>query len=57
MNRNGIMINEFNSALGLIIENKLLLYGVFRFLIEFLREPDEHLGLFLKYFYCIIVHN
>jgi phosphatidylglycerol:prolipoprotein diacylglycerol transferase len=28
----------------------LLLYGVFRFLIEFLREPDEHLGLFLKYF-------
>ena len=29
MNRNGIMINEFNSALGLIIENKLLLNGVF----------------------------
>ena len=28
----------------------LLLYGLFRFLIEFLREPDEHLGLFLKYF-------
>jgi len=37
---------QFGSLSGLF----LLLYGVFRFLIEFLREPDEHLGLFLKYF-------
>jgi len=37
---------QFGTLSGLF----LLLYGVFRFLIEFLREPDEHLGLFLKYF-------
>jgi len=26
----------------------LFLYGIFRFIIEFLREPDEHLGLFFN---------
>ena len=28
----------------------LILYSVFRFLIEYLREPDFHLGLFFNYF-------
>ena len=37
---------QFGTLSGLF----LILYGVFRFLIEFLREPDEHLGLFLEYF-------
>ena len=37
---------QFGTISGLF----LLLYGIFRFLIEFLREPDEHLGLFVNYF-------
>ena len=28
----------------------LIFYGIVRFLIEFLREPDEHLGLFFNFF-------
>ncbi len=28
----------------------LILYSIFRFTIEYLREPDLHLGLFFKYF-------
>ena len=28
----------------------LIFYSVFRFLIEYLREPDYHLGLFVNYF-------
>ena len=42
--------NYSNQQFGTLSGLFLLLYGVFRFLIEFLREPDEHLGLFLKYF-------
>ena len=37
---------KFGTLSGLF----LLLYGILRFLIEFLREPDSHLGYFLKYF-------
>ena len=42
--------NYSKQQFGMLSGLFLLLYGVFRFLIEFLREPDEHLGLFLKYF-------
>ena len=28
----------------------LIFYGLFRFLLEFLREPDEHLGLYFDFF-------
>ena len=35
---------------GIISAYFLILYSIFRFLIEFLREPDSHLGLFLNYF-------
>jgi phosphatidylglycerol:prolipoprotein diacylglycerol transferase len=42
--------NDSKQQFGMLSGLFLLLYGVFRFLIEFLREPDEHLGLFLKYF-------
>ena len=42
--------NYSKQQFGVLSGLFLLLYGVFRFLIEFLREPDEHLGLFLKYF-------
>ena len=30
---------------GFITSIFLILYGIFRFLIEFLREPDAHIGL------------
>ena len=42
--------NYSKQQFGMLSVLFLFLYGVFRFLIEFLREPDEHLGLFLKYF-------
>ena len=38
------------NANGLITGIFLLLYGSFRFLLEFLREPDSHLGLFFELF-------
>ena len=28
----------------------LIIYSIFRFIIEYLREPDLHLGLFFNYF-------
>ena len=40
------MKNKNNKNDGLITSLFLILYGIFRFLIEFLREPDSHLGLF-----------
>ncbi len=35
---------------GIILTSFLILYGCFRFIIEFVREPDPQLGLFLGYF-------
>ena len=35
---------------GIISAYFLILYSIFRFLIEFLREPDSHLGFILNYF-------
>jgi len=35
---------------GLISSMFLIFYGLFRFFIEFLREPDSHIGLFINYF-------
>ncbi len=34
---------------GLIFWTFILLYGIFRFFIEFFREPDEHLGFVLNF--------
>ena len=39
-----------NGLIGKISGLFLLLYSFFRFSIEYLREPDAHLGLFLGYF-------
>ncbi len=39
-----------NELIGKISGLFLLLYSFFRFSIEYLREPDAHLGLFLGYF-------
>ena len=38
-------INQYGKLSGLF----LFFYGIFRFLIEFLREPDEHIGLFFNF--------
>ena len=35
---------------GLTTSFFLIFYGIFRFLLEFLREPDAHLGLYYNYF-------
>ena len=35
---------------GLITSIFLIFYGLFRFLLEFLREPDAHLGLYYEFF-------
>jgi phosphatidylglycerol:prolipoprotein diacylglycerol transferase len=40
--------NYNNNNFGLITSLFLILYGVFRILLEFLREPDAHIGLFLN---------
>ena len=40
--------NYNKNNFGLITSLFLILYGVFRILIEFLREPDAHIGLFLN---------
>ena len=37
--------NYSKSNFGLITSLFLILYGIFRFSIEFLREPDVHIGL------------
>ena len=42
--------NSKKYSAGIISAYFLILYSIFRFLIEFLREPDSHLGLFLNYF-------
>ena len=34
---------------GLLSGGFLFFYGIFRFLIEFLREPDEHIGFFFDF--------
>jgi len=39
-----------NELIGKISGLFLLLYSIFRFSIEYLREPDAHLGLFFEYF-------
>jgi len=42
--------NSKKYSVGIISAYFLILYSIFRFLIEFLREPDLHLGLYLNYF-------
>ena len=42
--------NSKKYSAGVISAYFLILYSIFRFLIEFLREPDLHLGLYLNYF-------
>ena len=42
--------NTKKYSAGIISAYFLILYSIFRFLIEFLREPDLHLGLYLNYF-------
>lgn len=42
-----ILRNRFRDKLGIIIGLYLSGYGLFRFLIEFFREPDVHLGFVL----------
>ena len=39
-----------NRIIGKISGLFLLFYSIFRFFIEYLREPDIHLGLFFEYF-------
>ncbi len=34
---------------GILTATFLVLYGTFRFFIEYVREPDQHLGLFFEY--------
>ena len=38
------------NRIGLNTSYFLIIYGVFRFFLEFLREPDSHIGLILNYF-------
>ena len=40
---------KFTKKYGLITSLFLCYYGIFRFLVEFLREPDNHLGLFFNF--------
>ena len=52
--------NTKKYSAGIISAYLLILYSIFRFLIEFLREPDLHLGLYLNYFsmgqiLCILI--
>jgi len=42
--------NYNKNNFGLVTSLFFILYGVVRILIEFLREPDEHIGLFLNFF-------
>ena len=41
--------NSKKYSAGIISAYFLILYSIFRFLIEYLREPDLHLGLFFNY--------
>ena len=47
-----ILIHKFDKLKkpGFISSVFLIMYGVFRFFIEFTREPDQQLGLFFDYF-------
>jgi phosphatidylglycerol:prolipoprotein diacylglycerol transferase len=40
-------IKDRNLKPGVVLSLFLILYGVFRFLVEFVREPDPQLGLIL----------
>ena len=42
--------NYINNKHGFISSIFLIFYGIFRFILEFLREPDLHLGLFFNIF-------
>ena len=42
--------NREKNLIGYISAYFLIIYSIFRFLIEYLREPDFHLGLFFNYF-------
>ena len=42
--------NRERNLIGNISAYFLIIYSIFRFLIEYLREPDFHLGLFFNYF-------
>ena len=42
--------SKSNRKSGYISGVFLLCYGIFRFLIEFTREPDSHIGLFFNYY-------
>ena len=47
------LLCDFNSKknkFGLISCYFLFFYGLFRFFLEFLREPDSHLGLYYNFF-------
>ena len=41
--------NNINRKNGFISGIFLLLYGIFRFIIEFIREPDSHIGLIFNF--------
>jgi len=50
--------NFHKNKFGLNTSAFLILYGIFRFFLEFIREPDSHLGLFFNFltmgqFLCI----
>ena len=42
--------NYSTKKYGILSGAFLFFYGIFRFLIEFLREPDEHIGFFFDFF-------
>jgi len=41
--------NYYKNNFGFITILFLILYGIFRYFIEFLREPDQHIGLFFNF--------
>ena len=42
--------NFANNRFGLNTSIFLIMYGIFRFFLEYLREPDSHIGLLFNYF-------
>ena len=44
------LINKKNFKPGTVIGSFIMLYGTFRFFIEYLREPDVQIGYILNYF-------
>ena len=42
--------NFINNRFGINTSIFLITYGIFRFFLEYLREPDAHIGLLLDYF-------